>query len=348
MVISVYTEQPSQFLIFFGILALHRSVSCTRPGLVAAVGAVFLGTAGVLRSELLILNFAVLIAFFCIHLKKCQPLGKCLPRVVNAVVMYCTVPVSMLAFQYVSTGELGFVRAKFHNPGYMAWMRTWFALAHSQHDRFAFGPGMPDWPGFDLSAYPPRAFEAEEERRRVGDLLRKWRNQGYNNAVNSAFQELADERAQAHPLRHYALLPTMRMCHYWINIDGAQTILRVLSIGRPLSTAIVGLTLLLRGVFLLLALIGTYWAWLQPSCIEERSAIVDLLRLTSAAVVLRTLELGLLGAFVWAGLMEVRYVTVVFPLLFVLSIGGVSYCCRILGLDSQSECASSVDLTVVG
>lgn len=325
MISSVYTEQVCQFLIFFGVMSLHFSASSKPMPLIPITGPLVLGLAGILRTELLALNLAILLAVLALHINSYKPWTRCLRHGVVMVALYAMLPCIMVGFQYASTGEVGLVKSKFHNPGYMAWMRTWFAFSHSQYDRFAFGPGKPDWPGFDAAAYPDRAFDTSEERQRVDELLQRWREAGYTVAVDQEFKELGEAKAQHNSLRHYLLIPMIRMCHFWVNFDGAQTILRTLPLKPPASTVVVGLTLLLRGGFLILGLVGFYAVWFRYSYLRCLGATVNLFRLASVAVFLRTLELGVLGAFVWAGLMEVRYVVVVFPLLILLSLGGLIY-----------------------
>jgi hypothetical protein len=115
----------------------------------------------------------------------------------------------------------------------------------------------------------------------------------------------------------------LRMIHYWINIDGAQTYLRVLPLGRPLSTLVVAFTVLLRLSLICLAAIGAYTVWLRG-----RSPLTDqmlLARFAAFFVLMRTVELGALRTVAWAGLMEVRYVVIVFPFVILLSLWGVRF-----------------------
>ena len=83
-----------------------------------------------------------------------------------------------------------------------------------------------------------------------------------------------------HPLRSLLLVPSLRMVHFWINIDGAQSYLRVLPIQRPFSTFIVAFTLLLRLFLVFMAAIGAYAIWFRP-----RMAVTDQLRLARFASV---------------------------------------------------------------
>jgi hypothetical protein len=57
-------------------------------------------------------------------------------------------------------------------------------------------------------------------------------------------------------------------------------------------------------------------------------AVTDQLRLArfaSVFAVARTMELGALGVFAWAGLMEVRFIVVAFPFVILLSFWGLRF-----------------------
>jgi hypothetical protein len=209
------------------------------------------------------------------------------------------------------------------NPGYHAWMRSWFAIEKIEHDRFAFSPGAANWAGFDVANYPTRAFDSAAERDRVAELLETWHTAGYTGSVDQGFQQLGIAKFKQHPLRSFVLIPLLRMIHYWINIDGAQTYLRVLPLGRPLSTLVVAFTVLLRLSLICLAAIGAYTVWLRG--LSPLTDQMLLARFAAFFVLMRTVELGALGTVTWAGLMEVRYVVIVFPFVILLSLWGVRF-----------------------
>ena len=73
---------------------------------------------------------------------------------------------------------------------------------------------------------------------------------------------------------------------------------------------------------MLLAVAGAHAAWFRPRLVESLGAAGRIARLASIAVALRTVELGVLGTWTWAGLMEPRYVLVVFPFLLLLAVVG--------------------------
>jgi len=326
MASSVLTEQPSQFFVFFGVCALV-GLRFGRDGKTPfGVGPLLLGIAGMLRVDLLVLGLVVLIAFYWSRSETFHAFAR---AATLGTMIYAAVPMSLVAFQYYSSGELGLVVPNTEHGGYRAWMRTWFAF-DKEHDRFQFDKGDVGWEGFDPVNYPSRAFGDEDERNRVAKLLADWRIGGYSDTVDRGFQDLARQRLIEGPLLCYIGLPASRMLHYWMNIDGAQTILRVVRVARPLSTIIVGLTVLLKLVILCLAVVGTCFAWktyLKRTSSDGRP-LVELGRMSSITIALRTLELGILGVFLGAGLMEVRYILVVYPFVVALSVLGIHFLTR--------------------
>jgi hypothetical protein len=229
----------------------------------------------------------------------------------------------MLIYQFYSTHEIGFVRYELPNPGYYTWMRSWFAFEKREYDRFAWDVGTRDWSGFDVSNYPARAFDSTAERDKVSELLKTWRSEGYSTTVDQGFRGIGQDRFAQHPVRSLLLVPSLRMAHFWINIDSAQSYLRVLPIQRPFSTIIVAFTLLLRLLLLIVAAVGAYAIWFRL-----RTPVADQIRLARFAslfVTLRTMELGALGIFASGGLMEVRYIVVAFPFVILLSFWGLRF-----------------------
>jgi len=89
------------------------------------------------------------------------------------------------------------------------------------------------------------------------------------------------------------------------------------------SSAIVVFTLLQKLLLIFMAVLGAYAIWFWPRI--QTADQVPLARFASIFVVLRTAELGVLGAFVLAGLMESRYVLVCFPFVIILSFWGLRF-----------------------
>jgi hypothetical protein len=120
--------------------------------------------------------------------------------------LLCAFPLSMLAYQYHSTQEIGFVsldKIKLWHPGYYTWIRSWFAIEKIEYDRFAWDVGTANWASFDVANFPSRAFDSTEERNRMAELMVTWRTTGYSDSIDRGFQELGVEKFRQHPLRSF-------------------------------------------------------------------------------------------------------------------------------------------------
>jgi hypothetical protein len=147
---------------------------------------------------------------------------------------------------------------------------------------------------------------------------------------------LAVKREAEHWLRNYIGIPLQRMACYWFTTDGAQTFLRVIPISRPFSTLYVGYITALRFMLIVLAAVGTYAVWFKQARSIQVISVFG--RIGSAMLFLRTVELGILGTLVGAGLMEARYVIVVTPFLLFLAIVGFHFIC--IGVSAKRTAAS--------
>jgi hypothetical protein len=315
MVNSVYTETAVMFLDFLGVWLLFTSSSFVR----RACGLTLLGLSSLLRIDILVLNAISVVIYLVFFggMKRGTRAGA------KACLLFLTFPGLMLIYQFYSTHEIGFVRYELPNPGYYTWMRSWFAFEKREYDRFAWDVGTRDWSGFDVSNYPARAFDSTAERDKVSELLKTWRSEGYSTTVDQGFRGIGQDRFAQHPVRSLLLVPSLRMAHFWINIDSAQSYLRVLPIQRPISTIIVAFTLLLRLLLLIVAAVGAYAIWFRLR--TPVAGQIRLARFASLFVTLRTMELGALGIFASGGLMEVRYIVVAFPFVILLSFWGLRF-----------------------
>jgi hypothetical protein len=229
--------------------------------------------------------------------------------------------VSLLALQTVSTGEVGLVQ-RYEPPGYYAaWMRTFFST-EKEYTALAWDVGSEGWEGFRLDAYPRRAFADDQERAQVADLLKKWQAEGYTAEVDRGFATIYKTKLNSAPAKFFLIIPLMRMAHFWINLDGAQSFFRAVSIKRPYSLGVVGITIALRAIFILLAIIGAATVWMLRSarCLPPFLRVLG--QAASILVTLRTVELGALGTFLLGGLMEARYANIVFPAVLLLAVLG--------------------------
>src|SRR5262249_44120375 len=126
-VVWLYTETINTALLTGSLLLFGNSY--TR-GEVPVAAAFLLGLAAVTRSELIPLAVALAGAYWLImRLGQMMPLGDSSAQhrsLMLLLSMACVPLVCLLILQAVSTGEIGVVRYKPWNPGYYAWMRTWF------------------------------------------------------------------------------------------------------------------------------------------------------------------------------------------------------------------------------
>ena len=315
MVNYVFTETPVMFFGFVGIWLLFVSRSFVG----TAYGMASLGLASLLRIDILLLNVVCIIIYLAFF--GGMRFGK--RAGIKACLVFLIFPGLMLIYQFYSSQEIGFGRYEPQFTGYDAWMRSWFALQKGEYERLAWDLGRRDWFGFDVSNYPARAFDSIAERDRVAGLLGTWRSEGYSTSVDRGFKDIGYDRFAHHPMRSFILVPTLRMAHYWINLDGAIPYIRVLSIQRPFSTLIVAFALLLRLLLIFLAALGVYGIWFWQRAPVDKQ--LHLARFGSLVVLLRTMELGALGAILQRGLMEARYVVVAFPFLILLSFWGLHF-----------------------
>ena len=313
---ALYTETVDTILLTASLLLFARS--CIK-GKVPLAASLLLGLAATMRVELIPLAVALSAAYWLIiAVGKWAP-----PRFVTAFSMLVVtiIPlVSLVALQTVSTGEAGVVR--YETPGYYdAWMRTSF-LTEKEYTRLFWDAGQDGWEGFRLDAYPRRAFADDQERAQIANILKKWQAEGYTAEVDRAFATIYETKLNSTPAKFFLIIPLMRMAHFWINVDGAQSFLRAVSIKRPYSLGIVGIAIALRAIFIVLAIIGAATVWIPRSARSLPPFLRVLGQAASILVTLRTVELGALGTFVLAGLMEIRYANIVFPAVILLAVVG--------------------------
>jgi hypothetical protein len=319
MSFQIYTEQMVMFFTFFGVIVVSLGLGCSNLWptlLLLASGSALLGVAAIMRPDVLVLNvFVLLLAAFLIRQKS---LRKRTATLSALLLPFLIAPLSTLILQLTSTGELGLVHRDLHHSGYFGWLRTWpsDSKEYAQHAFFK-SPGIP-FSGAQVDAYPPKAFGSSIERGRVSHLLERWRTTHYDHAVDSGFQALADSRLRTHPLQYFLLNPVYRMLHFWLNVDGTQFYLIPFQVPFPRSTLMVASVTLARLSLLILFFVGLSRVF-TPAFPYDSA----LLRLSAGVVILRTLELGILGLTNWGGLMEIRYVIIGFPFLIVVAIYGI-------------------------
>jgi hypothetical protein len=318
---SIHTETTVMFFTFVGSWLLAKYADSLRLSALAA-GTWALSITALCRTELAVFPFvlgglAVLLARSN-SAERTASISKA-TFVIGSVftLVYC----GFLALQYASSRDLGIIEPRFYAAGYMRWLRTW-AYSERDTERFAFSIMKPEGEWERIESYPPRAFDGKAERQAVRGLLSKLRH-GYDTGADTAFSELAQRRAHANPVRTYLLLPLARGCLYWVNLQGAQTYLRAVRLPRMLSRCVVAGVMLLKGLIFFLAAVAVHRLVLARKSSSNWVTALGVLSL--AVVLLRTLQLMLLGIVAWAGLAESRFVVLAYPSLLVLSIIGFAH-----------------------
>jgi len=343
--IGLYTEPANTFLLTASLLMFARSfVKATVP--VAA--SFLLGLSAITRTELIPLAVAfcgvywlLIVGHKGLQFWRSGWMKQCGASLVIMLVAAIIPLMGLIALQAASTGEFGVIRWQPWNPGYYAWMRTWFA-DRKEYPRFHFDVGQPGWEGFRLAAYPKRASANNEEQAQIAELLKKWQAETYTPEVDEAFAAIAKAKRVHAPVTYFLTIPLLRMAHFWINLDGAQSFLRVVHIQRPYSLGIVGITVALRAFFILFAAIGAVAVWKPTSASHLPLFLGALGRAASILIALRTVELGILGTLVWGGLMEIRFANITFPAVILLAIVGVRKLTLMSWLDQHPHALKSL------
>ena len=94
--------------------------------------------------------------------------------------------------------------------GYERWLKTWVVDYSSTEEVY-----WADEP-VKIELLPSRAFDSDEERRRIGELLSEYAPENITPEVDEKFAELADARIRSAPLRYYVLLPAARVADMWL------------------------------------------------------------------------------------------------------------------------------------
>lgn len=326
----VYPDDACMFFFFVGGWLIYRGLWAERWLWQLAAGSLLLGLAALARVDMVPVCGAFLAAACVLFLRSSAAVGRTRAIAVCAV-MFLLPLAGMTMFQYRSTGEIGYVRmdttqnAAAIRKGYFGWLRTWLILVN---ESLEFNGGdNPDWHGFDIDAYPSRAFKNDAQRAEVADALSAWRQSGYTPTVDKTFEEIAVSNRHKRAISTFLLVPAARMIHYWINLEGARAILVTLRLEPPWSRVATAAVFPFRILFVVLAAIGLYFA-----CIRRRAHLLDdgdglgFARICALMVILRTGELGILGVYLAAGLMETRYVIVALPAALLLAVLGWREC----------------------
>jgi hypothetical protein len=184
--------------------------------------------------------------------------------------------------------------------GFYAWTRTWMVR---NRDAYTVTWALGKKP-IPLAAIPEAAFDSAAERARVRELLASYNSDlKMTPSLDRKFEALARERAAAHPIRNFALIPNERAFATWFapRVDVLRYSGKLWPIGEQWRTnstefGAAAIFALLNFVYLGLAAVG---AWRYRS--NPGSAVLVLY------LVIRTALLTQLAT------VEPRYVVVCFP-----------------------------------
>jgi 4-amino-4-deoxy-L-arabinose transferase-like glycosyltransferase len=98
--------------------------------------------------------------------------------------------------------------------GFYAWTRTWM-VRYGDAYRVTWALGKKP---IEMNALPAAAFDSDEERALVAILLASYNGDlDMTPALDRKFEQLAHERAAAHPVRTFVLIPTKRAFAIWFS-----------------------------------------------------------------------------------------------------------------------------------
>lgn len=162
--------------------------------------------------------------------------------------------------------------------GFQHWYRTFAVDFATTQDAYWNYPEI----AVDPNDLPSRAFDNADERRRAGTLLeRAGTVKKLEPAVEAGFQNLADERMRAHPLRSYVVLPAARLVNMLLHprtemlpVDERWWRFHL----HPWQTAFAYAYALLNVGYMLLAIMGLPRAWRLAPALTASMCVFVLLR----------------------------------------------------------------------
>ena len=184
--------------------------------------------------------------------------------------------------------------------GFHAWTRTWMMR---NRDAYSVTWALGKKP-IPMDAIPDAAFDSAAERVRVADLLASYNDDlKITPSLDRKFEALASERAAAHPIRIFALIPIERAFATWFTprVDVLRYSGKLWPIGEqlranPAEFGAAAIFAILNFVYIGLAAVGAWRCRSNPGC-----AVLVLY------LVIRTAMLTQLPTI------EPRYVVVCFP-----------------------------------
>jgi hypothetical protein len=325
------TLTMATFVIGLCLFAAATREGSRRPSTLAAVAGLSMGVAGVLRVDILALAVILLaIAFVLMRVGR-------LPRAGRLVCVTCLGFVLPIAATMVAeTSAHGDPRYIIMNspdnpslttPHYHRWTRSWI-FTQSEFQTFVLGEAHDaQWPGYDVAAFPARAFASDTDRKIADTALKRWKTVGYDATVDAAFARVSDDLARARPLQKWIVAPALRVLVLWPNHDGGAAIKAVL--GTRDRAPVVAISVLAGKILiLLLAGIGGVLGirvMLRSLAVHRRLDLTGfrlLLVLCGLATIGRTMELWVLNLFVGGASMETRYLLPVWPCVIIIALYG--------------------------
>ncbi len=154
--------------------------------------------------------------------------------------------------------------------GFYAWTRTWMVR---NRDAYTVTWALGKKP-IPIAAIPDAAFDSAAERTRVADLLASYNSDlKMTPSLDRKFQALARERAAAHPIRTFALIPIERAFATWFTprVDVLRYSGKLWPMGEqwranPKEFDAAAIFALLNLVYLGLAAVGAWRYRSNPGC----------------------------------------------------------------------------------
>jgi hypothetical protein len=195
--------------------------------------------------------------------------------------------------------------------GFMAWEKTWLFRMKDCY----LVPWKLNDEAIDVDSIPARAFDTQEEKQRVAEILEQYNTELTLTAEeDAAFAELARERTQRHPLRTYVWLPALRALTLWFTpriellpVSGHVFPLKQMRADDPVDQSVTAGLFLLNVLYVALALWGAWRLWRWNRAVRPAIAALALFVLLRTAF-LTTLETP-----------EPRYVLVCFPIVLAVA-----------------------------
>jgi len=149
-------------------------------------------------------------------------------------------------------------RGEYVPTGYLLWVRTWMTDETNYHvTDLVFHPGNRD---FDPGKLPAYAFDSEEERLEISELIGQYNRTGEMTPdLSETFRAIAQSRIERSPLRFYVWLPIRRVVSMWltgfVTDNRLHMYVRILSVLPLLIGGAFGFVYWIRGHLLLLVLL---------------------------------------------------------------------------------------------